>query len=482
MRSMILTAVALGLIATPPLQASEYEGLETLSNHLLSGGPGKDGIPAMTNPLFVNPTEISYVGEGDLVLGVVINGEARAYPENLGWWHEIINDRIGDQSISVTLCPLTGTGLVFNATDQDGSQIEFGVSGLLINSNLVMYDRRDGSTLYPQMIFTGISGSFKDQQLELLPVVETTWAMWKKMHPNTKVAQLGTGLDRYSDRQRSNYGSVGLYLTYPYGDYRTNHGDLFLFVQETATPDLSVLRAKEVVLGVCRQGQAKAYAFRDLPDGAVINDVVGTTSLVVICDRASQTIIPYSRVAAEQTLTFYAVDPEGALPIEFKDAETGSRWNLLGEAIAGPLQGQRLEQVPAYNSMWFAWNTYHRGTEIWAGEGIIDTPPTTAIEEKTSAAVPTYFFLEQNYPNPFNPTTQIQYRLPERGQVRLAVYTVLGQPVRTLVDSAREAGRHQQTWDGLDDKGKAVASGPYFYRLEMPELGLSQIRTLTLLR
>ena len=91
-------------------------------------------------------------------MGIVINGEPRAYPHNIGWWNEIVNDRIGDQSVVVSLCPLTGTGQVFNATDSDGSQIEFGVSGLLINSNLVMYDRRDGETLYPQMIYTAING------------------------------------------------------------------------------------------------------------------------------------------------------------------------------------------------------------------------------------------------------------------------------------------------------------------------------------
>lgn len=331
------------------------------------------------------------------------------------------------------------------------------------------------------MIYTGISGSLKDQQRELVPVVETTWAMWKRLHPDTRVAQLGNGLNRYGDCQRSNYVSVGLYLTYPYGDYRINHGDLFLFVQETATPDLSIQRAKEVVLGLCLDGQATAYPFRDLPGGAVVNDVVGSTPLVVVFDLTSHTATPYNRTVADQTLNFYAVEPEGPLPVEFEDVETGSRWNLLSEAIAGPLQGQRLEQVPAYNSMWFLWDTCHRGSEIWAGEGLINTPRTTAFEEEASA-VPARFFLEQNYPNPFNPATQIQYTLHEWGQVRLAVYTVLGQPVRTLVDSAREVGQHQQTWDGLDDKGKAVASGIYFYRRKMPELGLSQIRSLTLLR
>jgi hypothetical protein len=474
-------ALSLLLLAARSLYAGNFKDYGSLSSHLISGGVAKDGIPAMTNPLFVDPSQITYVGEEDLVLGVVVNGEARAYPENLGWWHEIINDRIGDRAVSVTLCPLTGTGLVFNATDTDGSQIEFGVSGLLINSNLVMYDRRDNTTLYPQMIFTGISGSFKDQQLELLPVVETTWAMWKRLHPDTRVAQFGTGLDRYSEFLRSNY-FLSRYTTYPYGDYRGNHGDLFLFVEPTATPDLSVLQAKEVVLGLCREGQAKAYPFRDLPDRAVVNDVVGSTSVLVLFDRLSHTAIPYNRVVAGQTLSFYAVEPEGNLPVEFKDVETGSRWSLLGQAIAGPLQGEHLDQLPAYNSMWFAWATYWADTQVWGGEGILDQVPQTAVEEERAAVVPGSFLLEQNFPNPFNPITQIRYTLPEAGQVQLAIYTTTGQQVRTLVDTVQDRGFYQLTWDGLDAAGSPVASGTYVYQLDMPQQRLSQTRTMTLLR
>ena len=84
------------------------------------------------------------------MLGVAINGEARAYPHNIGWWHETVNDKIGGRAISVTFCPLTGMGLVFDATDAHGGQFQLGVSGLLFNTNLVMYDRRDGDTLYPR--------------------------------------------------------------------------------------------------------------------------------------------------------------------------------------------------------------------------------------------------------------------------------------------------------------------------------------------
>ena len=183
MRHSYLSALLL-LVAIYPAEAGRYDEPGFLTSHLVPGA-AKDGIPALTNPTFVAPNEVNYVQEDDVVMGIVINGEPRAYPHNIGWWNEIINDRVGDQSVVVSLCPLTGTGQVFNATDVDGSQIEFGVSGLLINSNLVMYDRRDGKTLYPQMIYTAINGPQVGDRLELMPVVETTWALWQRMYPST---------------------------------------------------------------------------------------------------------------------------------------------------------------------------------------------------------------------------------------------------------------------------------------------------------
>ncbi len=301
------------------------------------------------------------------------------------------------------------------------------------------------------------------------------------MHPDTRVAQFGTGLERYGDRQRSNYRSVDLYTSYPYGDYRTNH-DFFLFLPTTYSPDLSRIQSKEIVLGLCREGRTKAYPFQQMPDGAVINDLVGETPVVILFDAESRTALPYLSQVGEQVLSFYAVEPEGNLPVEFMDAETGSRWNMLGQAVAGPLAGQRLEQVPAYNSMWFAWNAYWPDTRIWAGEGILDEPPPTAVEEEGATTVPGRFFLEQNFPNPFNPTTQIRYALPVAGPVRLNIYTPLGQRVRTLVDRVQEQGLYQQTWDGLDEAGNAVASGTYLYRLEMPQQLFTQVRAMTLVR
>ena len=476
---------SLAALAAPPAQAGafdQFEDIGDLARHVLSGA-NRDGIPAMTNPQVVAPEEVSYVAEDDLVIGVVLQGEAVAYPENLGWWHEIINARVGDRYVSATLCPLTGTALVFDATDEDGSQIEFGVSGLLINSNLVMYDRRDDQTLYPQMIYTGMSGPRKYEQLQLLPAVETTWAMWKRMHPDTRVVQAATGLERYSESQRTRY-YLERYLSYPYGEYRTDHGDLFLFGNTTSPLDLT-LDAKDVVLGICQDRQVRAYPLADLPEGAVVNDELGGAPLLLVFDAGSRTAIPYRRQAAGQELTFYGVEPEGELPVEFMDVQTRSRWNMLGHAVSGPLAGERLEQVPAYNSMWFAWSAYWPETDIWHEGGIIEEPPPVTAVAASGAdlsGLPEQLSLGQNFPNPFNPVTFIPFAVPRDGPVSLDIYNGAGQRVRTLAAGFRSAGSQALRWDGRDDSGAAVASGAYFYRLEMPEAGWRQTRSMTLMR
>ena len=179
---------------------------------------------------------------------------------------------------------------------------------------------------------------------------------------------------------------------------------------------------------------------------------------------------------------FYEVEPTGPLPVEFRDVETGTRWNMLGQAIAGPLRGESLEQVPAYNSMWFAWAAYWPETLVWQGEGIVDMPMPTAVEEDRLDAAPSLFSLAQNYPNPFNPETRIQYALPAADRVRLTVYDALGQAIRTLVDADQQPGVYSMSWDGRDHTGKAVASGTYHYRLELRRSGQSLHKYMALVR
>ena len=179
-------------------------------------------------------------------------------------------------------------------------------------------------------------------------------------------------------------------------------------------------------------------------------------------------------------LAFYQVAPEGDGPIEFMDADTGSRWNMRGEAIAGPFRGRKLEQVPAYNAMWFAWLSFWPHTEVWRGEGIFDM--LTAVAEEPAAPVPIAPFLTQNYPNPFNPITRIPYRLAATDRLRLRILNAAGQRVRTLVDGERRAGFHQVAWDGRDGRDRDLASGLYLYRPEAERSGFSQTRAMLLAR
>ncbi len=482
MKTLTRCAILCWLAAAPAWAGAPFpfENLDQLTGHLRSGGPPIDGIPAVTNPDFAPASQIVYVRDTDLVIGVVRGGEVKAYPENLGWWHEIINDRIGGGYVSVTLCPLTGTPQVFDATAEDGSQIEFGVSGLLINSNLVMYDRRDDTTLYPQMIYTGINGDYKGEQLELLPAIVTTFEMWKRMYPDSEVALFGTGLDRYSAGKQSYYANADLFHSYPYGDYRTNHNRIF-FYWTTNNPDLSVYQPKEMFLGICLGDELRAYGFGDMGPEAVVNDELGGEPLLVVFHEDSQTALPYSREIDGRTLTFYQADATGPLP-EFRDVETGTTWDLLGRALEGPLQGEQLTQLPAYYSMWFAWSTYWPESTVWGGGGIIDEPEDTAVLEPEGESVPRDFDLGQNYPNPFNPETRIRFALPADGEVSLTIYNAFGQRVRTLADGRQRAGRYVVDWDATDESGRAVASGVYHYRLEMPARDLSRQRTMTLAR
>jgi hypothetical protein len=235
-------------------------------------------------------------------------------------------------------------------------------------------------------------------------------------------------------------------------------------------------------LGICLGDELRAYGFRDMGPEAVVNDELGGEPLLVVFHEDSQTALPYSRRVDGRTLTFYQIDPSGLLP-EFRDVETGTTWDLLGRAVEGPLEGEQLVQLPAYNSMWFAWSTYWPESTVWqAGEGIIDEPPDTAVLEPEGESVPRDFELGQNYPNPFNPGTRIQFSLPSGGEASLTVYNAVGQRVRTLADGRHRPGRYVVDWDGADESGRAVASGIYHYRLEMPARGLSEQRTMTLAR
>jgi hypothetical protein len=172
-------------------------------SELVSGGPGRDGIPALDRPVVVTADEGDEMyAPSALVLGVVAGGEARAYPHGILWWHEIVNDVLGGVPVVVSHCPLTGSGMIYDP--RIGAQeLNFGVSGLLFDNNLVLFDRATES-LWSQMRVQAVCGSLASTRPPLRPVVQTTWAAWRAWHPDTTVLSTNTGFARN-------------YAQYPYG-------------------------------------------------------------------------------------------------------------------------------------------------------------------------------------------------------------------------------------------------------------------------
>jgi len=325
-------------------------------NQIVSGGPGKDGIPALTNPPVVTAGEgDSFLQAEDLVLGVVVNGEARVYPHGILWWHEIVNDVLGGKPILVTFCPLTGSGIVYEP-EIDGRVLNFGTSGLLFDNNLILFDRTTDS-LWSQMRLQSICGSFQGTRPPLLPVVQATWAGWKSLHPETTVLSFNTGFRRNYD-------------VYPYGSYDQIGNEQLLFPQSFIDRRLPM---KETVLGIVHEGLARAYSMSRMAASGprlAVNDVVNGLPVLVAFEAISSIAIPFDRrlmnadgTEVLETLELDVVE-DGAALFRLKDRQTGSIWNLLGEAVEGPLQGERLRQIETYSAFWFAWAAFNRDSEI----------------------------------------------------------------------------------------------------------------------
>jgi len=206
---------------------------------VLSGGPPKDGIPAISNPKYVLAKQANFLRPNDRVIGVTSNGHSRAYPLKLLNFHEIINDRLGNVPIAVTYCPLCDSAVVFDSRTPLGER-DFGVSGLLYNSNVLMFDRSNVESLWSQIKVEGVSGPGAGMKLIVLPMELTTWGSWQQRNPNTDVVSLDVG-------QQRNYDSS------PYVRYFKQPNLMF-----PAKPISNVLPLKEPVLGFWDETSAMA--------------------------------------------------------------------------------------------------------------------------------------------------------------------------------------------------------------------------------
>lgn len=308
------------------------------------GGPGKDGIPSIDNPKFSTVQEVLNIVSDDLlVIGIKVGNEVRAYPHFILDWHEIINDDIEDVSIAITYCPLTGTGIGWDRIVNGGTKTTFGVSGLLYNNNLLPYDRSTDSN-WSQIRLQCVNGKRIGERPKIIPLVETTWGVWKSMYPQTKILNTNTGFSRE-------------YSRYPYGDYRTSNS--FLIFPVNPTDDR--LPSKERVLAVIDNEISKVFRFNSFGDGKVIKDVFYGRQILVVGD--TKTIVSFELDSETSVLTFeYDYNNSETF---FKDNE-GTAWNIFGEAISGPRKGAKLKPKISFIAYWFSIGAFYPQAEIYS--------------------------------------------------------------------------------------------------------------------
>ncbi|MBN4079511.1 DUF3179 domain-containing protein [Beggiatoa alba] len=309
-----LLLIALWFWQSPQwLHAGPGDGLNNgfdLSNALVPiaqikhGGPGRDDIPAISDPRFISASQADFLNDNDRILGINLNGETKAYPIRILNYHEIVNDRFGNDSdntaVLVSYCPLCGTGMAFLAA-RNGEDFDFGVSGLLYNSDVLLYDRQTES-LWSQIRKQAVAGPLKGQHLEQIPLEHTRWSDWRARYPHTRVLSQDTGHRR--DYSRS-----------PYAGYADSEQLMF----EVSARDRR-FHPKEWVIGITLNGVTKAYPFSRLPSGQhELHDQLGGQTIRLVFD------------AANRSGRIYAAD----------------------------------KLLPSTTSYWFAWYAFHPDTQVY---------------------------------------------------------------------------------------------------------------------
>ena len=304
------------------------------------GGVRKDGIPALINPIHISPSEADYLQDDELVFGVAINGDARAYPLRILDWHEMFNDVVGEVPVALAYCTLCGSGILYETQVPSlPTPFVFGSSGFLYRSNKLMYDRQTNS-LWNQFTGRPVVGPLTASGIELnvRPVAITHWKDWLKRHPDTKVLSLDTGHFRDYTPGR------------PYGEYFSSPNLMF----PALAPD-SRLAPKDYVFALRVAQNEKAWPLSAFAENAVINDTIGDLELVLIGDTGSRTVRAYR-----------AGDRKFAANAETPDSVTAGSdaWRVEEDALVGPSR-ERLERLPGHIAYWFAWQQYFPNAPLY---------------------------------------------------------------------------------------------------------------------
>ncbi len=365
MNTRMYLSLSLALLMAPASGASQQpNGWKTnFSKHtvpleeITSGGPPKDGIPAIDDPRFVPVREAQrWLEDSEPVAVIDMGYDVKAYPLQILIWHEIVNDEVGSTPVSITYCPLCNTCLAFDRR-LDGRVLDFGTTGRLRHSDLVMYDRQTESW-WQQATGEGIVGEYAGRQLTFISAPLVSWATFAEQFPNALVLSRETGFERPYGRN-------------PYEGYDRSETPIPRFFRQQVDFRLP---AMERVVALEMGDEVLAYPFSVLADLRVVNDEVDGTDIVILWAPGIASAVDddeiadgrdvgmsgvFSRDVDGQTLTFEQGEAD-----TFVDRETGSTWNILGKAVSGPLLGARLTAIPHGNHFWFAWAAFKPEVQV----------------------------------------------------------------------------------------------------------------------
>lgn len=302
--ALIVTII---ILLNTPVHGRGYNGFDTSDSSIpkrliKNGGPGKDGIPSINRPRFITGSQADFLKNSDRILGVALDSEVKAYPIKILDRHEIVNDRFGDRAVVITYCPLCGSGMAFDA--DIGGPKTFGVSGLLYNSDVLLFDRQTES-LWSQIAMKAISGPMRGMKLSPIPTRLTTWEQWRNEFPNSTVLSNNQGIYR-----------PAIYEQVVYPGYEANDRIWF-----PVTSKSDALEPKARVIGLTIGDSSKAYPYSSLEaENGEVHDTLAGVAIRIEFDPRSNTATIYD--------------------------ESGN-------------------ELPGFSMYWFAWYAFNPDTEIY---------------------------------------------------------------------------------------------------------------------
>ena len=356
---VVFLPVLLGATQRPGSEqwATDFSRHTVPLEEIVSGGPPKDGIPALDRPAFVPVDEAGrWLKDEEPVVVIERGGTARAYPYQILIWHEIVNDVVGGLPLTVTYCPLCNTALVFRR-EHGGRLLDFGTTGRLRHSDLIMYDRQTDSW-WQQATGEAIVGELAGEELAPYPAQTITWRTFREAHPGGDVLSRETGYDRPYGRN-------------PYVGYDRGRRPFAQFFR--GEPD-DRLPAMERVVAIAVDGVHVAYPFRRLAEVRVVNDQIAGVPVAILWAPGTASALDAESVAGGRDVGATGVfsrrvagrtlDLRPAGDGRFEDRQTGSTWTVTGASVAGPLNGTRLNPLPHGDYLWFAWAAFRPATDV----------------------------------------------------------------------------------------------------------------------